>query len=1490
MIIADTIRDRYIREYTQEKFRLESDFKEDEQRRTDYHGRELLELLQNVDDAAVKADIQNADVLLEYKNNIFTVANNGTQFTAETIERLCHGAASNKTDDFIGNKGTGFRSLLNWGRQIEIHSGEFHIGFSQNYANSEFEKILSGCAILQEQKKNVPNLSMPVLHCPFEVNSLNNKYDTTIQIITDDSLQNDEQNILKQLQRFDHKTLLFLPNIMQIIIKTDEYTKIIRKAPKENEEIEIYVDETIEKYLYFKNPDEPQIDTGKNEKRKIRTAIAIALDEWDYSDETMYCFFPIRSFSTPLNMLMHATFELNANRDDIPPNETNRSVFEHLLKFAVSIAENTLTHKGDNLLAIKTLTPSNMKNSLWDSSRFNRFDFYLKLLKNCKFIPTVNDDFVSMSNEPKLIASNFPDSFTGKYFANLLKQMPSQENGELLRQLAKYHGIDLEYKEDELSTMISEAQKQWSISERVEAFIWWCKEYKSDILPNLMLNQKKKYVKVNESIYFVGRKRELNIPDWTKVNQLNRSYEIELIKQLKENSIIKKELNEEPKSKIERIIQRHSGSQYNSLIPQVKFLDTDASQIISPINTSVGDDNTNSVKFVVWLWENYSKKLDWTPPPDVRFNLPSKKGTVERSSSLYFDNDYDNQLGDKLFIGGEFAAFPNIKTFSISENEKFDFQNFIIKLGVKKFPELVMREVKNQKFRSYFTDEVLAEKLPGNENKERVSELNNIEFNTINRLEKILEDLSLREIIAWIKSDSELQDELDLKHSGSVNFKYIAKIESYRSRNYTDYQHSYIKFIFENTKWFEINKQKYSPNQCVYAYPGINISGVVPTVTNQQIKDLANQLNITQKELKDFLTKIGVKDKITDLESRYFYEVLLKLPEHDQSGQISEKIYREIIDFENNPFDESDNKAKFVNLGQVFTKNHSGKGYHIVSDSYFSNSIQVNVGNYHIMETPSRKARFEIFNSIFGVKKFEEKYEVIQSSIQTHPENNKFQADFRDFKIYVKPWGEKNVRLKERLDNLKVQIVSNITLTDGGTQQDISTDYTPIKGKAQWFIYLHHSSSFDQWKNSECMKEIIAQVANTPNNEFLNQIRELYRTPEKRSDIVRETFGIVNVINEISKNQIRVELAEALNIDYESIELIDIDFINFNSIDNSESLIKLLNSHNSNIKTITSAGFGYSIDLKPFWVKKIRDYLSTEEENYKNKLYAEYLQLTQGCHENFLNDFNKFKYFMPETDEIGNDIEFNVESYLNDKFPINKKNAKQNNASNVYNNNFNKLNAIISKNEFLDFIDENIDLKSMIYFLNVEYEEIIKQRFEKTLSDSEIEARSPVIPDDESTQITLSNSKLKPVAPQENAANHNHGRPHTRSSIEKSDNSKSKNGKDAERVVWKKLKEIYSSLRWTSENSDIPAERNNSSIYDMEYLNNGKKYFVEVKASSKEFFMSFSEFNFAKENTEVYELYFVDINAKRIDGPHKIEELEGSKIATQYKFSYEIDE
>ena len=76
-----------------------------------YHGRELLELLQNADDAYQKSidsgDKPDSDLTVEitYSKNILTVANTGTFFDKDGIKAIVQGNNSPKTGKYIGSKG-----------------------------------------------------------------------------------------------------------------------------------------------------------------------------------------------------------------------------------------------------------------------------------------------------------------------------------------------------------------------------------------------------------------------------------------------------------------------------------------------------------------------------------------------------------------------------------------------------------------------------------------------------------------------------------------------------------------------------------------------------------------------------------------------------------------------------------------------------------------------------------------------------------------------------------------------------------------------------------------------------------------------------------------------------------------------------------------------------------------------------------------------------------------------------------------------------------------------------------------------------------------------------------------------------------------------------------------------------------------------------------------------------------------------------------------
>jgi hypothetical protein len=1450
--IADNITNGYIGVYTDitniaNAFRLESDFKEDEQRKTDYHGRELLELLQNVDDAASSAGITDAEVSIEFIDNVFTIENSGTTFSEETIRRLCHGSASNKNDDYIGNKGTGFRSLLNWGRQIEIHSGDFHIGFSGEYAYKKFKEI-SEEEVIKSQIKNTPNLSIPILHCPFLAESIQNEH-TTVKIITTDELQGDEQDILHQIENFDYRSLLFLPSITRIRIHTEEFDKTFEKINSSKNMVELSVNDEKEKYLVYHNKDEPKIDTGR-EQRKIKTSVAIPLNsENDFDSLNMFCFFPVRNFKTPIKCLMHASFELNASRDDIPTSDLNKKVFANLLEFVADVAEEKLTKNTNRQLALNSLTIADNNSKLFDAQSFNLEKHYYEILSKKRFLPTVNKKFVSIEDRPKLFVSDFPKSLCGDVFSNLLELLKNPENDEFVKKLAGFSVVDLDYSTQELRKLINGLIDKWNTVQRVEVFIWWEENYSDEnILPELLLDMDGNYIEINGDIYFV-RGRELDIPKWAKVKQLDRAYQGELFDRLKSIDTFK---NDQKEEKIfERIVARRSGkSQY---MPHVKFHDADASTILSPVNSSA---NTfeKAKEFLLWLFKNYND-LEWKVPDDINLHLPNSENSVNDAKNLYISDDFSN----KLFSHTKLKPVLGGKELGLPDEENDEFSDFLLRLGVNKFPPITKAEIDDEEFW----------KLEGSQRSERDSH----EIDCIKLLSEILLNNNENIILRWLYNDENLKLQFSPNRSfGSRNWYYYSK----KSANVYK---SYIKYVFGNTAWINIADEKYCPRECIFDYRGLDIGSVLPAITDSQIKDLSKETGISQKDIKQLLLDVGVKEFITELDSDNFYKCLMALPESDQSGQISEKIYREL-----SYLDECDYSNPPETL-LLWTYNHNGKSYHEASDTYFSNSAQINIGNRHILKTPLRDGNFKTFNRVFGVQKFAENYEVDEDSVKPHKDNDVLQHNFADFKKYAAAWGEKNANIKNRLVGVTVELVSSCDLVEDGIVKPCHRNYMLIEHGRKWLIFVNENVDIDNRELSKCIEELFSQVANTSSETLPNELGELFRDKDGRKFLVEKKFGSVDVIDQISENAIRRNFADTLQLDYESEELFDIDFIQFDSLDNARPIIKILEAKNLDIDVFKVEGFEYPINLIPYWKKAAKDFIDEKSDEYKTKLYC-YLLDKPDKQKEFLNEFELFRNYIPAVDDLSNSIHFNYKELVEQKFPILITLSEKIDLDEIYNTNFIKFND--NSDEFADFISGNLKIRSMIYFLTDKYKKKIISKY-NSLNERPVEEYTNFA--SSKADAVLARKTITPTPPKITEHHiQNGGTTKTQTKINKENLNKSNRGKKAEEIAYEKLKMEYKSLRWTSEKSTIPAERNMSSVYDMEYIKDGKRFYVEIKASKGEFFMSSLEYSFAKKNCKNYELYFVDIENAEVDGPHSISEFNNVPLRpTEYKFTYRVN-
>ena len=121
-------------EYLRRPKRLISDYRTERGITHGYQGREILEMLQNAGDAAEKAGIRGR-IRIELCRHGVLIANTGQGFDAGGVDSLQTANLSpkflerRKLGTLIGNKGLGFRAILNWTVTPLISSGALRLAY-----------------------------------------------------------------------------------------------------------------------------------------------------------------------------------------------------------------------------------------------------------------------------------------------------------------------------------------------------------------------------------------------------------------------------------------------------------------------------------------------------------------------------------------------------------------------------------------------------------------------------------------------------------------------------------------------------------------------------------------------------------------------------------------------------------------------------------------------------------------------------------------------------------------------------------------------------------------------------------------------------------------------------------------------------------------------------------------------------------------------------------------------------------------------------------------------------------------------------------------------------------------------------------------------------------------------------------------------------------------------------------------------------------------
>lgn len=309
-----------------------------------YNGRQLLELLQNCDDEG------STEVLfkLDSAKNCISISNKGTPFSEAGYESLFTANLSGKRNkrQYIGNKGLGIQSIINWSDTIEIHSNDISLKYSEANRVSRFNELFTEEEQKQiRQKHNISKKAHPIpyLTMPEVAAVEQNGFVTTICIYYKDSAPD---SILEQVKAITSETLLFLNYIEAVrFVGFDNKDQIVCKRqslPMDGKQfipVQRVEFGNTEWFIFEEEEELPEEHWDKEADETEYYQIKIAVEKnFSATSPFLYSFFPT-NIQIEQPYILHATFDLDSTRNQIVKSEKNKYLLKKVVDFTVRVAK-----------------------------------------------------------------------------------------------------------------------------------------------------------------------------------------------------------------------------------------------------------------------------------------------------------------------------------------------------------------------------------------------------------------------------------------------------------------------------------------------------------------------------------------------------------------------------------------------------------------------------------------------------------------------------------------------------------------------------------------------------------------------------------------------------------------------------------------------------------------------------------------------------------------------------------------------------------------------------------------------------------------------------------------------------------------------------------------------------------------------------------------------------------------------------------------------
>jgi len=1438
-----------------------------------YNGRQILELLQNCDDQG------STEVLikLEQESNTITICNTGVPFSERGYKSLFMPFRSSKISkkDYIGNKGLGFRSIINWSERVEIISNGMSLAYSQEnrkkffYANfdQQTRKELLDEEGLSENAIPVPFLGIPEI----KTAASDPNYVTIIAIKYHARFL---KNILFQIKQITPETLFFLKSLQ--VIKFEGFDNQIKSIITHKTAIDSDASQfgPVEKITYnqktwyiFKEEESLGTVIQNDKKEQEFYQIKIAMEEnMEYTNSRLYSFFPTNIYLHQ-PYILHATFDLDATRNQLVESDKNKIILQKAVQFTIRVAK-YFTNGGASYKPLQILTHKHKADTL---NNLGYYDWIQAAFKKEALFPCVDNRFRKLKEVV----------YYGDGFANMLLDSKATE-------ILGFHLLPAENLNLQNIPFFDEVYKSFEnikdvigvfnrisdlplTMEQRAAYIFEItkkggelkKKYTNRL--NLLLDKDGNKILGTEYIYTPETKDSaLQTPSYSRIKFINRSLYLLLSSILGFNADRDRNRSRFISDKLQGLCNIHSFEPANL-----------ARKIINETNAEIKKSEDGQIGIIQQMNSCLFHNFQFINTENINTALPFEipaitlDGGISLTSntvlcSIYPRGKINQTIFEDIYTDADFIAAPKQLGIEIPEGEEsiLKVQEYLKWLKVNDHSRYAVKDFDNSGALDYFQSI----------HKEAYTRYK-LSVTTIHNFENILKQLSFEKFILWIHTDPVLKTQL-------YQDKNTDKVEYLYRNNYVyNIKKSYLKYLIG--KHYQVK------------FHNLLIDDKYSWVNDFEI-DYRHALfmgqNISKTVIQEILVALGAKDEFNNLPIDKVAEIINMLCIKYPDGTKSSGFYKKALSH----FRE--NKIVIKTPLQLFADDGESLKIYNQEQVYFSEKIKIPnrlKKDFPVFNFPPRSGgveaiKFFAINDLNDLKLELESYQIhdaLSVALNSHLKELKpyiLAQRIHDFDELKSQQTQASICSK-----IKIYVCEKLEYTVNGKHYS-TLDFEFLHHSEQtYYIKVNYIKEFSHLLKkpafTDSIAEIIALSFDVKNDkaEFRNLIRNDIEIA--KNDIIRdygkdvlkeakELLGLADykeafwktifdlkgieyemAMDDLSLNQ---RITDKLNLNFEAGQL---DYESISSISQINKIKDLFTDLKIQLSDFVQF-YPYELSYEPYHFKNLRDLILSKKIEAKYAIWKKLNILDTEAKKNFVDTINKFENFEEFVNSISEEkkYEFSVNyPYYLDLY------IKQIYGNIELNESINFQEMLLSNR--LHFtaqqilqINQNAGLKSLLYFDNSldELKAILQEQnkinetplqniFGTPASSNDVGSKSPT-----NVPAMVSSEKLKYKPATSNATSKR--KPYFNSG---ENNDKLKQiGNSSEDIVIKYLEENnYSNIYKVTED-------NEGLHYDIRFTDNdGNIKFIEVKTfNNGMFYLSKDEYDFGSLNQHDYEIWLVN--------------------------------